>query len=41
MILHTLFGIAQHAVVDAEKFAGFDDESGFFAGLADGGYRES
>ena len=38
VILHALFGIAQNAVVDAEQFAGFDDESGFFASLAHGGF---
>jgi hypothetical protein len=37
VILHALFGVAEDAVVDAEQVGGFDDESGFFAGLADGG----
>ena len=38
VILHALLGIAQDAIVDAEEFAGFDGESGFFAGLADCGF---
>ena len=40
VILHALLRIAQDAVVDAEQFAGFDDQSGFFAGLADGGFAD-
>ena len=40
MVLHALFWIAQDAVVDAEQVGGLDDESGFFAGLADGGFAD-
>jgi hypothetical protein len=40
VILDALFGIAEDAVVDAEQFAGLDDESGLFAGLADGGLAD-
>ncbi len=37
MILHALVSIAENAIIDSEKLAGFDGESRFFAGLADGG----
>jgi len=40
VILHAPLGVAQDAVVDAEQVSGFDDESGFFAGLADGGFAD-
>lgn len=35
VILHAQLGIAQDAVVDAEKFARLDGKPGFFANLAD------
>jgi len=38
VILHTALGIAQDAVVYTEQFAGFDKQSRFFAGFADGGF---
>jgi hypothetical protein len=36
VVLHAAAGVAQDAVVDAQQLAGFDSESGFFAGLAEG-----
>src|SRR6202008_1403019 len=36
VILHALLGITEDAVVDAEQFARFDNQTGFFPGLADG-----
>ena len=38
VVLHAVFGIAQHAVVDPEQFSGLDDQSRFFARLADRGF---
>src|SRR6202166_915689 len=36
MVLHALFGIAQHPVVDSEQFPGLDGEPGFLACFPDG-----
>jgi hypothetical protein len=40
VILHPLFRVAKDTVVHAEQIGWGDDESGFFAGLADGGFAD-
>jgi hypothetical protein len=38
MILHAIVGVAEDSVEDSEKFAGFNDQPGFFLRFATGGF---
>jgi hypothetical protein len=38
VILHSVFGIAQDAVIDAQQLVGLHDQSGLFAGFTHGGF---
>lgn len=40
VILHAAFGIAKDAIINAEEFAGFDEQSSFFASFTNGGFAD-